>query len=173
MATSVEDQIQALLRSDGDVLAVMTVSGASSSSSRIVTTPLKRTVNSDPELFANEPTPQCFEEDPPYFLYPSVVVGPGRPLSVGGSDVRASRYLVVRYTLAYYAAPDVARVVLWRVRSACIRALHGKRVEFPDGTGARLFPVNDLSGMAGAPEFPGTGMQMIERVSAYGVWRRE
>lgn len=171
---AVEEQLQAMLAEDTATLAALqrpaelTITAARE---RIVTRPLKRARGDDPLGWANDPTPQCFEAELPHWVLPSIVIGTGQP-DVGVADPRLARYIVVRYTLAYYAGPDVADVVLWKVRLAAVTALFGKMVVFPDGVGARLRPVGDMSSIVDIPEFPGSGKQMIERIGAYGVWRR-
>lgn len=179
-AISVEAQVQALLRGATPLLSVMRLGTEMNAvvRTRILTQPLKRANDTDPLLQANEPTPQCFDAVIPYWLRPSISIAGGAPmgriggLGLYGGDVRGSRYMVVRYTLAFYAAPDVADVKLWQMRSACMNALNGKKVIFPDGMGAHLRPIGDISTPVNVPEFPGAGKQVIERISAFGIGRR-
>lgn len=169
---STEEQVVRLLSSSPDVLNAMRVGDEDDNivASRIVDQPLKRANDDHPLLIANDPTPQCFEPEPPHWLLPSVSVGLSTLMAT--EQFRSSRYLPIRILLAYYASSDVANVVLWQMRGACASALHKEVVVMPDGTGMFLWVQNDLTMPVPVPEFPGAGKVMLERISATGVWRR-
>lgn len=170
---SVQSQIQTILRADAAVLLALahpddaTVADAAE---RVLTRPLKRAGMLGEDQLSGDPTPEAFEDVVPHWVKPTVVIGKASPAAGPGS---ARRYQTVTTTLAYYAAPDVADVVLLQLREACAAALRGRVVEVPGGMLARIEPTNvGLTGVVAIPEFPGAGDVLLERVPALGVWRR-
>lgn len=141
----------------------------------ILTVPLRRAdmdENAAANVQAYPETPQCFEDDPPHFLRPSVSIW------CGGSAIRADlfrgRYLPVPYTIAMYTGPVDHEITLFRMRSLMASAIHRMVIDI-DGMGlkGRLWLDADMATMVPVPDFPGAGYMMMERATAIAVWRRQ
>jgi hypothetical protein len=134
---------------------------------------LKRAGSTDPAQFANDPTPDAFDPQPPNWLRVSIVIPErtdrGRYL---GSFRSTDRYTSYSQPIAIYGPPDGGQIVRGLALLAA-RVLRGKLVTLPDGSKGKVVIPHDFIGPVPVPELPGAGMVGIERIEIVSVFRRD
>lgn len=159
------DRIQEILRSEPQLTAIVPVE-------RIWTRPLVRPDSTEPLDVGFEPTPEAFETVNAQWLKTNIVVGSRisrmRDLGRRNPDSQTARWGV---TLAYYVPPDAEFRLLeisWFVTVALGR--RESTVLLPNGRVARAVVPHDISASVPAPEFPGAGFVMLERIEFPTTW---
>lgn len=162
-----KEQVADVLRADAGVVAVVPAD-------RIWTKPLVRPGTVDPDAAGYDETPEAFESATPQWLKTNIVVGSridrNRDRNRRTLDTQTARWGI---TIAYYVPPDSEDDLMQmsRLVGSALTA-PGVTIELPGGQRGRVVIPHDLSPSVPAPEFPGAGFVLLERIELPTVWAR-